>query len=157
MIERAQGGEVQRLCERQGVAQELGEAPEPEPSNGVEVAPVAGGQAQVVFEGRCGDECVGEPDPGLSADPSGSLGDGAIDDDLAERGQQEGGQIRGCVSSEELGSGDDGIVKSVTARLQLVGPSQVVDEHVGVDKDVSHGPTRLGRARWRLGRRRRSP
>ena len=65
-----------------------GEIAQPEPLHRLEVPAVAGDDGQVVLEGGRGDERIGDGDACLAANPAGSLGHMAVDDQLA-KGVQE--------------------------------------------------------------------
>lgn len=65
-------------------------------------------------------------------------GDGAVDVEFAERCEQLSREIGPCVSSEQLGTSDDGAAEAVTFRPELASTSEVVDEDVGVDEQISH-------------------
>ena len=112
----------------------------------LEVGSVPGRQTQSVFDRSCRNEGVGETDSALSTDSAGTFSHRAIDRDLPEGCKERADQIGGGVAGEELGSGDDRVVQSVTPRNELASASEVVDEYVGVDEDVSHDPIRPGSA-----------
>lgn len=117
---------------------------EAEASDRLEVGSIPGGQTKPVFDCGCCDEGVGEPDAALSADSAGTFGHRAIDRDLPERSKEGADQIGGGVAGEELGTSYDRVVQPVTAGRELSGASEVVDEDIGVDEDVSHDPSRPG-------------
>jgi hypothetical protein len=96
-----------------------------------------------VLDCGCGNESVRKTNSGLSPDPTRAFRYRAIDRELPEWSKNRARQIRGGVACEQLRSGDDRIVQSVTARRQLASTSEVVDEDVRVDEDVSHDPIRL--------------
>ncbi len=111
-------------------------------ADGVEVLAVAGDEPEPVFEsGRC-DKRVGKPCPELSNDPAGSLGDGAVDVKLAERREELRREIGCGVASEQLGTRHHRVAETVALRPELARASQVVDEDVGVDEEVSHVASR---------------
>ena len=111
-------------------------------ADGVEVFAVAGDEPEPVFEsGRC-NERVGKPCPELSNDPAGSLGHGAVDVKLAERREELRREIGCGVASEQLGTRHHRVAETVALRPELARSSQVVDEDVGVDEEVSHVASR---------------
>ena len=59
----------------------------------------------------------------------------AVDTQLSERFEQEAnlGFVAAC-ADEQLRSGDHRIVEPVVERIQSSGPSQVIDEDVGIDE-----------------------
>ena len=70
--------------------------------------------------------------------------DHPVDWDLSERFQQGAHQVGWRGAGEEFNPGDDRVVEAVATRCELANTAQVVDEHGGVDGDVSQGPIRLG-------------
>ena len=94
-----------------------------------------------------GDEGVGKWDPELTRDPSGALGDSPADAEFSERRKQLAGEVRGCVTGEELGAGDHRVVEPVPPRYESNCAAEVVDKDVGVDEKISHAATRRARAR----------
>lgn len=112
--------------------------------DGSKVPLVAGGETEIALQGRRRDESVGHPKTALAPDASGALRDGAVDGHLPERGEHTSGNVGSRCPRKELGTGDDRVVKPVAARLELDGAAEVVDEDVGVNQNVRHGPTRRG-------------
>lgn len=131
--------------------------PQTEASHGLEVGSVPCSQTQPVFDGSCRNDGVGQTDAALSTDSASAFRHRAIDRDLPERGKESADQIGGSVARKELGSGDDRVTQSVTAGNEPASASEVVDEDVGVDEDVSHDPIHPGSAPWRPELRRTWP
>ena len=111
-------------------------------ADGVEVLAVAGDEPEAVFESGSCDERVGQTCPELSNESSGPLGDGAVDVKLAERREELRREIGRGVAGEQLGTRDHRIAETVTLRPQFPRASEVVDEDVGVDEEVSHVASR---------------
>jgi len=97
-----------------------------------------------VFDGGCSDEGIGEPDAALSADSSGLFCHCAFNRNLAKRCQESAHKVGGGITCAEFCSGDYRVVQSVFAGRKQVGTSEVIDEDVGIDEYVSHGPIHLG-------------
>lgn len=123
---------------------------DPNAANRVEVLAFAGDQSEAVFDRRGCDERIGQPRPELSNDPPGPLCDGAVDVEFAERPEHSSREFGRRVPGEQLGTGDNGVAETVTLRADLADASEVVNEDVGVDEEVSHVASR--RARGRLPR-----
>ena len=120
----------------------LRELAESKSGDGFEVAVVAGGEVHAVFQcGGC-DECVGESYAGVAADSPCAFGDCAVDGQLAERRQELADRVGSGGAGEQLGPCDHGVGQPVLAGDEWLGAAEVVNEDVGVDQDVSHGPTR---------------
>ena len=107
-----------------------GDVSDSEPADAREVLGVSRHQSQLVFNGRGRDQSIGETQSELSRDPTSPFGHCAVNDEFAKRGEQFGRQVRRCVASEELDSSDHRVVQSVTARLELAGATEMVDEDV---------------------------
>ncbi len=73
----------------------------------LEVGSVSGSEAEPMFNGSCGDECVRKTDAALTTNAAGSFGHGAVHRELPKRGKQHADQIGGGIAGEELGPGDD--------------------------------------------------
>ena len=91
------------------------------------------------------DERIGHPDPRLPTDTPGLLGDRTIDGQLPERGEEASDEVGRCGPGDQFGPRNDGVVEAVTSGSQLRCASEVVDEDVGIDEEVSHGTNRRGR------------
>lgn len=123
----------------------------------LEILGVAGRELKSTFERRRRDQGVGKPEPELPGDAPGALRDRSINRDLAEGSQQACDERAGGGAGEQLRSRDDRVVQAVPSWLELCRASQVIDEDVGVDEQVSHGatcpakePSRWGQPRrWR--------
>jgi hypothetical protein len=89
----------------------------------------------------------GQSCPELSNDPTCSLGDGAVDVEPAERREKSNREIGRRVPGEQLGTRDHGVAETVPLRPELVRASEVVDEDVGVDEEVSHVASRRATGR----------
>lgn len=112
-----------------------------------EVTLIAGHERHAKRERRGGDHRVRQGDPSRSPQPAGLLGEVAIDRDLDEgRQQAPHGLLVRAGAGEELSAGDDGAEDAVRPGCEGSVSSQVIDEDVGVDEDVSHSrdPTRSG-------------
>ena len=115
-----------------------GDVADSKPADAREVLGVSRHKSQLVFNGRGGDQGIGETQSELSRDSTGSLGHRAVNDELAKRGEQFRRKVRRYIAREELGSSDHRVVQSVTAGLDLAGATEVVDEDICVDEKVSH-------------------
>lgn len=122
---------------------------ETQTSHLIEVRSVASSEAKLMFDSGCCDEGVGETNPALSTDPPGSFRHGTVDGNLSKRCQQCAHQIGSCIAGKEFSPGDYRVMQPVPAGSELLSSSQVIDQNVGVDEDVSHGPIRLDWAPWR--------
>ena len=98
-----------------------GERPDPEPSNGLEVLQIAGGQSEMALQGCCGDQGVGHAQPELASYAAGALGNCTVDRDLPEGGKDTGRQIGARGTREELSTSDHGVVEPVAAGLEFNG------------------------------------
>jgi hypothetical protein len=121
-----------------------------QPADGCEVLGVSRHQSQLVFNRRGGDQGIEETQSELSRDPTSPFRHSAVNDELAERGEQCGREICRGIAREELGPIDHGVMQSMTARLELVRAAEVVDEHVCVDEKVSHTALVWVRFRWQV-------
>ena len=97
-----------------------------------------------MFDCGCSDEGVGKPNAALSANSSGSFCHCAFNRNLAKRCQECAHKVRSGITCEEFSSGDYRVVQPVFGGRKLVGASEVIDEDVGIDEYVSHGPILLG-------------
>ena len=131
----------------------LEESPKAEISYRLEVRSISSDQAEPVLDGCCCDESVRKADTDLSPDSSSSFRHLTVDGNLPKRSEQRAHKVRSSIAGGEFGSGDDRIVQSVASRSEFSSTSQMVDEDVGVDQNVSHGPIRLGWALLRRGLR----
>lgn len=61
-------------------------------------------------------EGVRHAQPPFAPDPPGALGDRPVDGDLPERSKDPSSKVRPSATSEQFGSGDDGVVQAVTPR-----------------------------------------
>lgn len=95
----------------------------------------------MMLEGCGGDQGIRHADPGFTTDPTGPLGDGAVDWKLTKGLQQGDNEIRGRRTGEELRPGDHRIVQPMSSWFDPRRSPKVIDEHVGIDEDVSHDPT----------------
>lgn len=84
------------------------------------------------------DQRIRQTQSELAHNPPRSLGHVAIDGNLSKRREQLTGKRSGRVACEQLGSADHRVVEPVPPRTKLGCTPQVVDEHVGVDENVSH-------------------
>ena len=102
-------------------------------------------EAEAVLESGRGDQGVRKTDAAGAADPTSALGNACFDLPRSpERGKQLSCRVGNGRTCEELRAGDHAVMEPVFARLELVCAPQVIDEDVGVDKNVSHVPTRRG-------------
>jgi hypothetical protein len=96
-----------------------------------------------MFQRRSGDESIGGTGFCLPPKPARTLGNRAIDRDLSEGCQEAADAVfLGLGPSEELTAGHDRIGESPTGGVQPASTAQMVNEHIGVDKKLSHDPTR---------------
>ena len=102
-----------------------------------------------------GDERVGKADAGVPTYPSRTLGNSPVDGHLSQRAEQGGDDVGRRCAGEQLGASDHRVMQPMPARSEFDGPTQMVDEDIGIDEDVSHDPTRRGTARLATGRHRR--
>ena len=94
--------------------------------------------------GGC-DEGIGGSDRKDPTQPARPLGDRPIHWDLAKRGQQSlDAALIGGSTGIQLAAGDHGIGRAVEIELQSVSASQMIDQDVRVDQDLSHAPTHRG-------------
>ena len=92
------------------------------------------------------DERIGQAQA-AAPEGTGSFGDTTVDDELLHAGEQPAdGRFVGGVAGEQLGPGDHG-VREATAPREAFCAFEVIDTDVGVDEQLSHGPTRHGWAR----------
>jgi len=75
---------------------------EPQPRNARKVRPVTREQTEFVFDRRCRDQGIRQPNPGLSANAPGSLSYRAIHRKLAERGEKNGDKLGSRIAGEQL-------------------------------------------------------
>ena len=108
----------------------------------VEVLAVAGDESEAVFERRGRDQRVRQPSAELSNDPPGPLSNRAVDVELAKRCEQSSREIGRSVAGEHLGTRHNGVAETVTLRSEFTRASEVVDEDVGIDEQVSHVASR---------------
>lgn len=114
-------------------------------------------QTEIVFNRGRGDEGVGKPDSELSRDPTGALGHGPVDAKFSEGREQLNGEVRCGVAGEEFCAGNHRVVEPVATGYESCCSSEVVDEDVGVDEEISHAATRRARAWSRPVRRQTWP
>ena len=114
-------------------------------------------QTETVFNRGCGDEGIGKSDSELSRDPTGALGHGPVDAKFSEGREQLNGEVRRGVAGEEFCAGDHRVVEPVATGYERSCASEVVDEDVGVDEEISHAATRRARALSRPVRRQTWP
>ena len=95
---------------------------------------------------RRSDQRVRKANIALPTNSAGSFGDRTIDRDFPERRQQLGHQMGAGSTGEQLGSRYHRVVQPVTVCAQATSPPEVIDEHVGIDEDLSHGSSRPGSA-----------
>lgn len=118
---------------------------------------VSCGDGEVVSYCGRGDESIGKTDSCLSRNAPGPLGHNPVDRHLAEWSEELGSHVSGRVPREQFSSGDDRIVQSMLSRPQFHRTTQMVDEDIGIDEDVSHGSRYPGMARSRRVRPRTLP
>ena len=115
-----------------------GDTSDSKPADAREVLGVSRHKPQSVFNGRGRDQGIGETQSELSRDPTSPFGHGPVNEELAKRCEQFGRQVRRCIAREEFGSSDHRVVQSVTARRELAGATEVIDEDVCIDEKISH-------------------
>jgi hypothetical protein len=125
--------------------------PKPKARSFTEVRDAASEHGELVHESGGGDERVGHPQaksPQLAC----LVGHPAIDEEFVHAREQppHGAVVRGA-SSEELGASYDRIGEPASAG-EALDTLEVVDAHVGVDQEVSHGSIRCDSARRGAGR-----
>lgn len=92
-----------------------------------------------------------------SRDPTGALGHGPVDAKFSEGREQLNGEVRCGVAGEEFCAGNHRVVEPVATGYESCCSSEVVDEDVGVDEEISHAATRRARAWSRPVRRQTWP
>ncbi len=137
-IVRTRQTESPRRVRRPAPVGASGEVSDSEPADTHEFLGVSRHQPQLVFNGRGSDQGIRETQSELSRDSTSPFSHGAVNEELAKWGEQFGRQVRRCIAREELRSTDHRVVQSVTARPELSGTTEVVDEDVCVDEKVSH-------------------
>lgn len=113
----------------------------PQPRNRGEVTPVAGCERQTMLECRRGNQGVWQMHGEFAPDAASALGDRPVNDQFAQRSKKTRCRIRAC-TGEQLGPRHHRIEESILPGAKLSRSSQVVDEDIGIDEDVSHGPIR---------------
>jgi hypothetical protein len=96
-----------------------------------------------MFDCRRSDQTVGEPNGELSAQATAGLSDSTIDRYLEKRTEEERHHVGRARPGYKFGSRDDRVMNPVFPDFEFVGATQVVDEDVRVEKEVSHDATRL--------------
>lgn len=108
-----------------------------------EVADVSGHQCEPMLEGSGRDERVGKPPRRASSQSTSALGDCRIDGEVRHRLHQPANAALLAPSSrEQLGSCDGRHMELVAADNQASMAAQVINEHVTINEDPCHGPTR---------------
>src|SRR5215211_4960787 len=111
-----------------------------QPRHAFEVTGVSRQDREPVLQRRGGYQRVGQADARLSPNASPELGDAAIHGQLPERTKEAPDDLLvGGSACEELGAGDDGVVDGVSARIESFARPKVIDQHVSVDEELSHG------------------
>jgi len=96
-----------------------------------------------MLQGRGGHKSVGCSHSGLAPQPTRTLRNRSIHLELLERFQKALHHVfLRLLAGEELATGHHRIVQPVGSRFETSGAPQVIDEYVGIDQQVSHGPTR---------------